>query len=53
MIKNLFKTLIIILTLFIIFIGYLSYFGFTTSKFNSVIKDKIKKQNRDLDIELN
>ena len=52
MIKNLFKTLIIILTLFIIFIGYFSYFGFTTSKFNSVIKDKIKKQNRDLDIDL-
>ena len=52
MIKNLFKTLIIILTLFIIFIGYLSYFGFTTWKFNSVIKDKIKKQNSDLDIDL-
>ena len=52
MIKNLFKTLIIILTLFIIFIGYLSYFGFTTTKFNSVIKDKIKKQNSDLDIDL-
>ena len=52
MIKNLFKTLIIILTLFIIFIGYFSYFGFTTSKFNSVIKDKIKKQNSDLDIDL-
>ena len=52
MIKNLLKTLIIILTLFIIFIGYFSYFGFTTSKFNSVIKDKIKKQNSDLDIDL-
>ena len=52
MIKNLFKTLIIILTLFIILIGYFSYFGFTTSKFNSVIKDKIKKQNSDLDIDL-
>ena len=52
MIKNLFKALIIILTLFIIFVGYFSYFGFTTSKFNSVIKDKIKKQNSDLDIDL-
>ena len=52
MIKNLFKTLIIILTLFIVFIGYFSYFGFTTTKFNSVIKDKIKKQNSDLDIDL-
>ena len=52
MIKNLFKTLIIILTLFIILLGYFSYFGFTTSKFNSVIKDKIKKQNSDLDIDL-
>ena len=52
MIKNLFKTLIITLTLFLIFIGYFSYFGFTTSKFNSVIKDKIKKQNSDLNIDL-
>ena len=33
-------------------IGYLSYFGLTTSKFNSFIKDKIKKQNSDLDIDL-
>ena len=53
MIRNLFKILLIILTLSLMLIGYFSYFGVTTSKFNSVIKDKIKKQNSDLDIELN
>jgi len=52
MIRKLFKTLLIILTLFLMLIGYLSYFGLTTSKFNSFIKDKIKKQNSDLDIDL-
>ena len=52
MIKNFLKILILILVLLLFFIGYFAYFGFTTSKFNSIIKDQIKKQNRDLDIEL-
>ncbi len=52
MIKNFLKILILILVLFLFFIGYFAYFGFTTSKFNSIIIDQIKKQNRDLDIEL-
>ena len=34
------------------FIGYFAYFGFTTSKFNSIIKDQIKKQSSDIDLDL-
>ncbi len=52
MIKNLLKILISILLLFIIFIAYLSYFGVTTSKFNTIIKEQVKKQNSNLDINL-
>ena len=52
MIKNFFKILILLLILFLLFLGYFAYFGFTTSKFNSIIKDQIKKQNSDLDIDL-
>ena len=52
MIKNFLKILILIFTLFLLFIGYFAYFGITTSKFNSIIKDQIKKQNSDLDIDL-
>jgi len=52
MIKNFLKILILILILFLLFIVYFAYFGFTTSKFNSIIKDQIKKQNSELDIDL-
>jgi len=52
MIKNFFKILILLLILFLLFLGYFAYFGFSTSKFNSIIKDQIKKQNSDLDIDL-
>ena len=52
MIKNFLKILILVFTLFLLFIGYFAYFGITTSKFNSIIKDQIKKQNSDLDIDL-
>ncbi len=52
MIKNFFKILILILILFLISIGYFAYFGITTSKFNSIIKEQIKKQNVNLDIDL-
>ena len=52
MIKNFLKILILIFTLFLLFIGYFAYFGITTSKFNSIIKDQIKKQNSNFDIDL-
>ena len=35
-----------------LFIGYFAYFGVTTSKFNRIIKDQIRNQNSDLDIDL-
>ena len=52
MIKNFLKILILIFTLFLLFIGYFAYFGITTSKFNSIIRDQIKKQNSSFDIDL-
>jgi len=52
MIKNILKIIISILILFSIFIVYFAYFGITTSKFNTTIKNQIKKQNDNLDIDL-
>ena len=52
MIKIFYKILIFALTLFLLFVGYFAYFGFTTSKFNTIIKNQIKKQNNELDIDL-
>ena len=52
MIKIFFKILIYIIILFLLSIGYFAYFGITTSKFNSIIKEQIKRQNSDFDIDL-
>ena len=52
MIKKLLKILVLLLILLLIFVAYFAYFGFTTSKFNSTIKDQVKKQNKNLDINL-
>ena len=52
MTKNILKILTSILILLILFIGYFAYFGITTSKFNSIIKEQIKRQNSDFDIDL-
>ena len=52
MIKIFSKILIFVLTFFLLFIGYFTYFGFTTSKFNTIIKNQVKKQNNELDINL-
>ena len=52
MIKNILRIIIAILILIIFFCFYFTYFGVTTSKFNSLIKDQIKNQNRELDINL-
>jgi len=52
MIKNFLKILTLILILLFLFLGYFAYFGITTSKFNQVIKDQIKNQNKYLDIEI-
>ena len=53
MIKKIIKILVLILILFLLFISYLSFFGVETSKFNSIIKDEIRKQNSEIDISLN
>jgi len=52
MIKNFLKILILILISLFFFIGYLAYFGITTSKFNTFIENQIRNQNSDLDIDL-
>ena len=52
MIKIFSKILIFVITFFLLLIGYFAYFGFTTSKFNTIIKKQIKKQNNELDINL-
>ena len=54
MIKNLLKVLTLILIFLFIFVGYFSYFGITTSKFNKIIKDQVKNTKRidAVDIEL-
>ena len=52
MIKIFSKILIFVLIFFLLFIGYFTYFGFTTSKFNTIIKNQVKKQNNELDINL-
>jgi len=52
MIKNLLKVAILLLISLFLFIGYFAYFGITTSKFNTIIKDQIKNQNNNLDINL-
>ena len=52
MIKIFSKILIFILAFFLVFIGYFTYFGFTTTKFNTLIKNQVKKQNNELDINL-
>ena len=53
MIKKIFKIIILIVILIILFIFYFTYFGLETSKFNSIIKEQIKKQSSELDINLN
>ena len=52
MIRKFLKIITSLLILLIIFLGYFAYFGITTSKLNTFIKDQIKKKNNDLDIEL-
>ena len=52
MIKRLFKIISLVVIFLLIIIFYLSYFGVETSRFNSIIKDQIKAQNKEIDIKL-
>ena len=53
MIKSFYKYIIFLIVLVSIPFFYLSYFGIKTSKFNSIIKNKIQDHNPRLDINLN
>ena len=53
MIKNFYKYIIFSILLFFILIFYLSYYGIETTKFNSIIKNKIQDHNPRLSINLN
>ena len=52
MIRKIFKIVIASLILFILLVGYFAYFGFTTTKFNSIIEEQVKKQSTNLDIDI-
>ena len=52
MIKRIFKIIGLVIIFLLIIIFYLSYFGVETSRFNSIIKDQIKAQNKEIDIKL-
>ena len=52
MIKNLFKIILILISILIFFISYLSIFGIKTDKFNELIKSQVNKQDKRLDIDL-
>ena len=52
MIKRLFKIISLVVIFLLIIIFYLSYFGVETSRFNPIIKDQIKAQNKEIDIKL-
>ena len=53
MIKTFTKILSTILFLFLSFIGYFSFIGFETTKFNNQIKENLKKIDSNLDVKLN
>ena len=52
MFKTLFKILLLILSIILIFIIYLSTFGFKTNKFNDLIKSQIIKHDNRVNIDL-
>ena len=52
MIKNIVKTLLIVASLLILVVFYLSIFGIKTAKFNNQIKYKISKINKGVELDL-
>ncbi len=51
--KLIYKTIIILVLSFLIFISYFSLIGFETKRFNNQISNKIKNLNRELELKLN
>ncbi|MDC1011042.1 hypothetical protein OAQ58_01955, partial [Candidatus Pelagibacter sp.] len=52
MIKGLVKIFLFLLTLIVIVIFYLTFFGFNTEQFNEHIKTQVLKINKSLNLEL-
>ena len=52
MIKNLLRFIILFLTIFVIFISYLSIFGIKTNNFNEFIKSQVVKKDSRIKIDL-
>ena len=50
--KIIFKTILTLFILFIVFILHMTFFGIETDKFNNQIKNRIKDVNQNLEIEL-
>ncbi len=53
MVKRIIQISLFLLLLFIIFITYLSTYGFNTNKFNNIISEKISGRDKNLKINLN
>ena len=53
MVKRIIQISLFLLLLFIIFITYLSTYGFNTNKFNNIISEKISERDKNLKINLN
>ena len=49
--RAIFSTFLFILFLLFLSITYLSFFGFETDRFNSVIKSEIKKSNSNVNLD--
>ena len=49
--RTIFSTFLFILFLLFLSIAYLSFFGFETNRFNSVIKSEIKKSNSNINLD--
>ena len=49
--KTIFSTTLFILFFLFIITGYLSFFGYETDRFNSVIKSEVKKSNKNLSVD--
>ena len=50
--KIFFKSIFIIIILFLIFVFHITFIGIETNKFNKQIQDRVQNVNKDLEIEL-
>ena len=50
--KIIFRTILLLLALLIFFVGYMTFFGLETKRFNNQIAEKVKTVNESLKLEL-